>query len=459
MKKILVALFCLAALVLSAAGAASWWVMRQMGPDIWVQQAEKNWNCRAQIDEASLNLLTSPATLVFKGVHLARRDAEADKPLPERARMEAATADIYIAELRLEVRLEDLLKKRVHVENLAIIEPVIRETQTPDGSTLEALFKKPRSEKTTSNAAAAATANTAPSPAPPPASAPAAPEQSLPLDEDPAAFSFALAAARIERGSFFMNARDTTVHITGLDYSISGLDMDTLKPGDELDTSIKAHVAVTGMTRIQGVKRKAEIALLDLTGEGRITPLHPQTREWKPSALLTLTLAKGSILGGQQTIGDAAGKDLRKLEEFGIDLAPVPIGGPLQQDAPIQARWVNGALILPQGCLFVFPDYEVALAPKSWLDTGRDTHELDIRLSCGPELQERLHTGIAGARLGRDFARGLIAALSDKRGRLTFDIKSRGSLSDPKVTPDTDRALKNLMSGQGLGDLLKGFLK
>lgn len=444
MKKILILLSCLVILVIAAAAAASWWVMGQMGPEVWVRQAEEHWNCRAQIDEASLDLLSNPATLVFKGVHLARRDGEVELPLAERTPLEATQSDIFIAELRMAVRLEDLLKKRVHIEELTLLDPVIRETQTEQGSTLQALFRKP--------AVPGAEAPARPS---------AAPKSVKKEDESGAGrgFSFALASARIVRGSFSMNAKDTAVRITGLDYEIGGLDMETLKPGDELDTRLKALISVTGMTRVQGVKRLAEMARIQLRGEGKITPIHPQTREWKPSALMTLTLVKDSVLGGQQTLGDAAGKDLRKLEDFGINLAPLPIGGPLQQDAVIVGRWVNGALILPQGCLFVFPEYEVALAPKSWVDTVKDTHEMDLRLSCGPQLQQQIQSGIANARLGKDFARGLTAALSDERGRLTFDIKSRGSLSDPKVTPDTDRVLKNIMSGRGLGDLLKGFLK
>ena len=50
-------------------------------------------------------------------------------------------------------------------------------------------------------------------------------------------------------------------------------------------------------------------------------------------------------------------------------------------------------------------------------------------------------------------------ALSDERGRMTFDIVSSGSLSNPEVKPSIDRLLNNLLRGQGLEDLLKGLLK
>jgi hypothetical protein len=50
-------------------------------------------------------------------------------------------------------------------------------------------------------------------------------------------------------------------------------------------------------------------------------------------------------------------------------------------------------------------------------------------------------------------------ALSDDRGRMTFDIESEGSLSNPKIRPRIDRLLKNLLQGEGLSDLLQGLLK
>lgn len=441
-KKLLILLASLVVFILAAAATASWWVMGQMGPEVWVAQAEQHWNCRAQIDEASLNLLSKPATLVFKGVHIAQRDAEVAKPLKDRTPLTAASADVHIAEVRLAVRLEDLLEKRLHIEDLRLIEPVIRETQTPEGSTLQALFRSPVREGEV-----------------PAGSAPAAKTSATTEEQAGGAFSFALGAAHIERGSFFMNAKDTTVQVTALEYHLAGLDMQALQPGDKLDTRLSGELSVTGMTRIQGVKRQAEMARISLSGSGHIVPIHSVTRQWQPLAELQLILAQGSVLGGQQTIGDAAGKNLRKLEEFGIDLAPVLIGGPLQKDAKIHARWINGLFTLLDSAVFDFPEYEVTLAQKARVNTLTDEHDMDIRLSCGPQLQQRIQGGIANARLGKDFARGLITALSDQRGRLTFDIKSRGPLSDPRITPDTDRALKNLMSGRGLGDLLRGFLK
>lgn len=450
MKKLLVLLGVLAVLVLAGAAAASWWILRQFGPETWVAQAESHWNCRAQIGDVDLRLLARPATLVLKDVHLARRDSEAAKPLAERKAFAEGEADIHVAELRLDVRLEDLLNRRLHVADLRLVRPAIRETLDAKGSSLEAIFRKPTE---------AGTAASKPAPAKPSASKAPTSEEAKELPRGAGGFSFALARAAIEDGALTLNAKDNLIEITRLGFRVGGIDLEQLKPGTELAAEIEAHLRVTGLTRIQGAKRQAELAVLDLRGTGSVAPLDAKTGRWKPNTLLNLTLAKGSVLAGQQTLGDAAGSELRKLQEFGIDLAPVRIGGPLQQEARIAGRWVGGAFILREQALFVFPEYEVALEPKCWLDTVNDRHEFEVRLTCGPELQQRLQQGMAKARLGESVARGLVSALADERGRLTFDIESRGPLSDPKVRPKTDRVLKNLMSGQGLGDLLQGLLR
>jgi hypothetical protein len=388
---------------------------------------------------------------VLKDVHLAKRDSEAAKPLGERKAFAEGEADIHVAELRLDVSLEDLLNRRLHVEDLRIVRPAIRETLDAKGSSsLEAIFRKPATDATTAPKPAA------PKPAAP---QPAASEEDTELPRGAGGFSFALAKAAIEDGALTLNAKDNVIEITRLGFRVGGIDLEQLKPGTELAAELEAHLRVTGLTRMQGAKRQAELAVLDLRGTGSVAPLDAKTGRWKPNTLLNLSLAKGSVLAGQQTLGDAAGSELRKLQEFGIDLAPVRIGGPLQQDARIAGRWVGGAFILREQALFVFPEYEVALEPKCWLDTVNDRHEFEVRLTCGPELQQRLHQGMARAKLGESVARGLVIALADERGRLTFDIESRGPLSDPKVRPKTDRVLKNLMSGQSLGDLLKGLLR
>jgi len=187
--------------------------------------------------------------------------------------------------------------------------------------------------------------------------------------------------------------------------------------------------------------------------------LNPSTGAWQPSSLVKMTFDRGSVIAGHMTMGDAASKEMRKLQEYGIDLSPVRVGGALQEAAVVEGAFVNNRFSLTQDAKFLFPEYEVSLRRKSYVNAAADQHEIELRLSCGSELEGRLQQGLEKAQLGESITRGVIKALADEKGRMAFDIESEGSLSDPQIKPKVDRILKNLIRGEGLGDLLQGLLK
>lgn len=470
MKKIFYVLVILFSLTAVGLGAVTWWAKQKLKPEMWVELAEDNWNCRAQVETASVNILTKPATLKLTGVKLAARDEEVAKPYSERSPLSEGSALIEIPEITLDVKLEDLLNFRLYGEHLHITKPVVKEQQDAEGnSTLEALFEKPEGKKESASRKAKASQQAALPPQPSPlaaqatAPAPQQPAENIPSnasDEPTPTFAFVVHAATITKGQLDIISGTTEIKVWDLDINLTGIDVDEkdLANHNRIDARVSSQVLVTGMARIDGAMRKAELARLNLSGQGNVRPYQPQTAEWKPLTKLTLTLAKGSVLAGHMTIGDAAGKDLKKLQEYGVDLSPVIIGGPLQEDAVVTGDFVNNLFVNRQLARFVFPEYEVAIEPKSNVNAAQDKHKIELRLSCGPTLQATLLDGVSKAGLG-SIAGTVTKALSDDKGRLTFDIESTGSLSNPKVKPKTDRVLKNLMRGDNLGDLLKGFLK
>jgi len=481
MKKLLLALLSLGLLAAAALAGTSWWIMQRMGPEVWVEMIEQNTNSRAQIDSATLNIFTRPATLRFQGLRLGPRDSEMDRPIAQRAPMLQDSAPVIIPEVIMEVRLEDLLNRRLLVERLRFIEPFVREAQDAQGrSSLEALFKKPRP------ADALAPVQLAQSP--PPRYNELPPGNPLPLQESPPllaqpdypastlpavpvqsperdtvnrpSFSFAMDSATIENGSLLITSPSTQVDVRKLHFTLTGIDVKAhdLDRHNHIHATLNSEITVTGQARIGGVKHPATLAHLILSGEGDVIPINPQTLRWNPRTALKLTLARDSVLAGHITMGDAADKEMQKLLDYGVDLRPVRVGGPLVKDAVVDGVFVDNRFITRIPTLFAFPDYEVVIGPQSWIDTGKDQHHMEFRLSCGTELQQRLQTGIAQAKLGDSLARAVVQALSDERGRMTFDIESSGLLSDPKIEPKIERVFKNLIRGQGLGDLLQGLL-
>ena len=426
---------------------ASWWVMRKMGPEIWVKMLEENYNCRCQIDDANLSLLSRPAKLVFAGVKIAPRDAEVAKPLSDRTPLADGIAPIVIPEIVLSVKLDDLLNKRIFIEQLKIDSPVVTEMQDEQGrSSLEALFRKLSAESEMPLAI--------------PVNAPAAASKPV-VTERSSGYTFAVNSASLERGQMTITNKKTLIQVSDFFFTLSDIDIQhaDLALHNRMHSTLGASIKVRGEARIGGVKRPAELANLKLSGEGDLVPIDLATGDWMPTTTLKLTLAQGSVLAGHITIGDAAGKELKKLQEYGVDLAPVSIGGALLEPAIVEGVFKNNFFGLRSDTRFVFSEYEVLIEKSSWFNGSQDKHEMDFRLSCGAALQARLQAGVAKAKLGESLTSGVIKALSDKRGRMTFDIESKGSLSDPEVKPKLDRILKNLIRGEGLGDLLQGLLK
>jgi hypothetical protein len=451
----LIALVTVCLVVGIGIGAFSWWVMRRMGPETWVTQIERQLNCRVEIADASLSLFSSPARLVFKGFKMAPRDAEVAKEPGARTPLKEGAAPILIPEISLAVKLEDLMNRRLFVEQLRLVSPVISESINESGrSTLEPLFKKPGADAPLALPVAA-----------PKETGGAAAQKAEGAGHAQAGglegFAFSVSKAGIEDGSLTIQNARTTVLVTGLNFSLGGIDIDmrNLEQHNKMLVNMDAAVQVVGQARIAGARQQATLADLRLSGEGTITPVDPVSRTLVPRTVLKLTLAKGSVLAGHITMADAAGKEMKTLQDYGIDLTPVRVGGELQEPAVLEGVFRANIFSVLADTRFAFPDYEVVIARKSHVNTAADKHEIELRLSCGKDLQERLQKGIAGARAGESIARGLVKALSDERGRMTFDIESEGSLSNPTIKPKIDRLLKNLMRGEGLGDLLQGLLK
>lgn len=449
----LIALVTVGLVVGIGIGAFSWWVMRKMGPETWVTQIERQLNCRVEIADASLSLFSSPARLVFKGFKMAPRDAEVEKEPGDRTPLKEGAAPILIPEISLAVKLEDLMSRRLFVEQLRLVSPVITESIHENGrSTLEPLFKKPGQD--------------APKPGPVKAPGESGGAASQKAEEEAQGgglegFAFSVNKAAIEDGSLTIQNARTTVLVTGLNFSLDEIDIDmrNLAQHNKMLVSMDAAVRVVGEARIAGARQQATLADLKLSGKGTITPVDPVSRTLVPRTVLKLTLAKGSVIAGHITMADAAGKEMKTLQDYGIDLTPVRVGGELQEAAVLEGVFRANIFSVLADTRFVFPDYEVVIARKSHVNTAADKHEIELRLSCGQDLQDRLQKGIAGAKAGESIARGLVKALSDERGRMTFDIESEGSLSNPTIKPKVDRLLKNLMRGEGLGDLFQGLLK
>ncbi len=473
-------------LIAAAVAGATWWVKGWLSKDVWVTQAEAAWNCRAEIGEVTVDLFSRPAQVHLKEVRLGTRDEWVGVPPSKRPPMaEKGPSAIHVPDAVMMVKLEDLLERRLNVQDLRFVRPEVREwTDAAGRSSLGELFRRPPPPMDAVPVAIPVDASgqvSAPVPGPPVAtSSPSSAHAAIPvgssqgteyLDEgageppvessaSSGSLAWAIEQGSIEGGLLEIDSGDVQVRLSGLDFVVSEIDID---PRNVLDhnrviATIACRTEVDGLARVGSDKRQVRIADLMIDGSASMVPLDEYGR-WNPVTNLELLLAKGSLVAGFMTIGEAAGRELEKVEKYGINLRDVPVGGPLLEDALVRCQFANNQFIMAEELLLAFPEYELAMEPGSWLNTAQDAHDMRLRLSCGVALQERIQRGVGEAKLGDSIASAVVKALADDRGRMTFDIHSSGSLSEPKVSPSVDRVLGNLLRGRGLGDLLQGLLK
>ena len=157
------------------------------------------------------------------------------------------------------------------------------------------------------------------------------------------------------------------------------------------------------------------------------------------------------------TLGETAGPNLDKLMKYGIDLSAIRIGGTLAQDVHAHILYRSQTMTFQDDTQFVLPDYDYTIKRSSWLDFAKDQQGLLTRLSCGDALKQSLMQGIASRGINRALSQLVVEALSDSRGRLSFNLTVTGSLSHPEVKPDIQVKLENLL-GNDFEEKAKGLL-
>jgi hypothetical protein len=250
----------------------------------------------------------------------------------------------------------------------------------------------------------------------------------------------------------------TKTDISGLSFSISDIDVDPddLAAHNSFKLALNGRLLQEGRVGPKDARRSATLADLLFDGAGTVHPFEVETGKWQPASELRLTLKKGSVLGGYMKLGETGSKDLKKLDDYGIDLRDLSLGGPLLEDANIQVTFENDRTTLQNDAHFAMPDFELTMQKGSWLNTAEDDHEMQVRFTCGPKLQEQVTAGVKKL-LGDELGANVIKTLSDEKGRVYFDMRSSDRLSKPKVVPDVQRLLNRLLQGVG-GGLLNGIL-
>jgi hypothetical protein len=447
------------------------WLSSNLTADNVVQQIEAQWNCRASVKELEASLFASPAHIKLTDLVLGPRDGEMSKPRAQRAPMRGALITVHAAEL--EIDTSDLLHQRLHIRKLHINGIDVRDEVSPEGvSILNALFVKPAPASVAPVVAATPTPATAEAPPPsalpsPPAAGdkPKAKEPKAPHAESPLPFGIVADELLLEQGkAHLVNRQSKTTIDAKLDrLRISGVDLDAsdLVHHNRCKVELAGHVTSSARKRVADAMTEVQLADIEFSGQGELHPIDATTGKFDPDAMLSLVVKKGSVLGGNTTIGEAAGKDknfANMKNKFGIDLDDVKIGGELLTDAVADARLHQGRLDFIQDLVFTFPDRKVLLHKGSWINGAHDEHELSLRLTPEKALADRITDGVT-KKLGTGMTKLAVQIFNDGDNHLAFDIISTGKLSKPAFKLGGQAgSIEQLLKGVG-GDLFKGLFK
>ena len=477
--RILAILFCLGLLLAVAAPMGGvWWLRQYVNKERLILETEKNINARVHLDDVTLSLFTWPPSLRLSGIKIGPRDQYAGTPVAARPPIQNAEVQIDMA--YLELVPQGLWHRQFQPRVLRFIGLDVKEIISPqEGSSLQKLFQPPP-DKMVQIQQEAATQPLPVQTAPPVAAVPApgAPPPALttppvtaaaPAESQPNAQRLSLQEISIEQAHFHISNQgvDSQFSADISDFSLAfteiDIDPDDLLAHNRLHIRLAAKAVVDGVAKIGGQLRQVRFADMTLHGEGDVNPVDPATRMWSPAADLNLTIDRGSSIGGNMTIGETAGPHLDKLMKYGIDLSAIRIGGTLAQDVHAHILYRAQSMRFLDDTQFALPDYEYTIKRDSWMDFAKDQQGLLTRLSCGDVLKQSLMRGIASRGINRTLSQLAVEALSDSRGRLSFDLTVTGSLSHPEVKPDIQVKLENLLGGdieekaKGLINTFKGL--
>ncbi len=459
--------------VVTGVGGWLWvwsWLNAELSKDALVRHIEKGCNCRAQIDDFTWSLATSPAKLELTKLQLAPRDSEADagKPLAQRTALDPGAVQVIAEKALLEIDWSQLvLHRRLHIGRLALVGLFVREEVSKEGdSSLAMLLAKP----VLPDAVVAANEPSIPLPKTP-TTTPEIPATEVPdppaetADAVNAGIAFVIDEAVLERAAFHINNRaaKTRTDISDLNLKLSHIDVDPtdLAQHNTCDVTASGKVVIEGRAKIGEVIKPVRLADLTLTSTGKIIPFDIARGELAPLTTLTIAVQKGSTLYGYDTIGNQLAKQKKTremMQQLGIDILDVTAGGALQEDMTLQVKAKDGRFDVLADMHCVFPDYRLRLNSGSWFDGTADALSMGSVITLSPALGKRVIQG-AQAKVGF-LADTAAKVMNDGQGNVAIELNATGMVSKPeiKLGGKLGEIMENPMQALGSG-LLQGLLK
>lgn len=411
--------------ILAVAGLTVKWVLTgYLTPDFLVRQIERQWNCRAHIDDVDVRLL-GKAAVEIKGLALAPRDELAAKksPLKDRPALDPTTAEFRGDTVLLEIRPMELIRRELNIRQLTVsgLSIVTRINRDGDAS-FEQLFERVPKD--------------------------AEPDLSLAVTETETASRkspFAMVADRVEvkdgRADFTVESSGATIRLENFQIALTDIDIDpgALAAHNRALFQFGGELSVVPPTE----RGTTEHFRGRISGSGEATPFDLATGRMDPVWATDLTLHQGAQIDTFPVI--------RRLQELiegvdtaGVDLKDLQLRGTLLADAHTRIAHAAGKYTFEKPLNLPLPDTTLIVTQGSWFDTGTNRHEFEGKVVASDDLTKKIagkvDTYLTKKTNGLLEGKGseLVLGPLMEEGRLAIQFTSKGDLANPKadiVTP------------------------
>ncbi|NOY00728.1 MAG: hypothetical protein GXP30_13515 [Verrucomicrobia bacterium] len=437
-------------------------------PDYLVQEIEKRWTCRAEVEGLKVSLWGKTG-LELKGVRLGPVDEYVQKgtALKDRPPMEhvEVSADLAL----IEVEVKDLLQRRIKINQLLVKDVMIETRIRRNGqSSVQDLFQPPTATATAAEPKKVTESEpkkVSATKAKPKAKVKPKPkaeekgdmivvsiggnEIEMPAKDgsreksDQKEFSAedlqvsafadnveiqnAQIIAKLESGS-------SVITLSNLQLKLSQIEID---PNDLLKHN-HAAFSFSGDLAVENSKTNNKQLSVSLSGDGEVQPFDPTSGRIDPRWVSNLTVKKGSAINTFPMI-DKLKKLLSGVDTAGVNLEDLHINGELKQDASTRIAGHAGRLELKKNLALPLKDTDFVFVAGSWLDSGANQHHLRGSVVASDELTAKLSGKVdkylkkKAKNFYSDSLKDLVLQPAMKDGHIAFDFVSKGNMGDPKV--------------------------
>lgn len=429
MKRFIITLTVLALLLFVAVKIALNYVVSE---DFIIARIEENLNSRVAVESVDLRLLSVPTMLEVKGFQMSQRDGLVEAGVAASERPPMADSEVSCERFVCEISLRALLDNKLKINRVLIDQAYVRMQMYEDGSnSLDSLFHPaPSHEELVPKAQ--------PVGEPDVSKIEPKSESVVKVAEPTSAHLITnLDEFRIRNLHFECELEQSGIVIVGdkLNVSIDDIRVDpnNLEQVNEVNAALSTTLKVVGKAGLDD-----PVVKLMLEGDTKARVFNPETGEIDPVVKFDIELDEQSFLSTHVPAVQQAWGALKALERFGLKVGVLPDYLRFGKSRRIKGQYAKGRAQLDDDVSLLVSDWELGLNAPAWLHLANSQHEMVGEFLVSQQATEKFLTKVerlthGASQNGHNLMRQAIESDLVENGRLKLDLKSQGSLEQPKV--------------------------